>query len=141
MTDVFVLARGSARENKFAHPQVTKLTKAKVHVYSDSVLCLGKVTEPQGAAERWKGQLIPGLTSLEIVRKIQDDLQSSNSKPENFGDRIIFVSMFSDIDWNKKNNEGECISNSEEIRDYAKRFSQGHWTFLGSGNEEIWYGT
>ena len=50
MTDVFVLAQGSSRENKFAHPQVTKLTKAKVHVYSDSVLCLGKVTEPEGAA-------------------------------------------------------------------------------------------
>ena len=54
------------------------------------------------------------------------------------------MSIFNDIDW-KKNNERECMSNSEEIRDYVKRFSQGHWTFLGPGNdgpgnEEKWYG-
>ena len=66
-----------------------------------------------------------------MLRKVQDHLQNSNTKPENFGDRIILMSMFNDTDWNKKNNEGECISKSEEIRDYAERFSQGHWTVLG----------
>ena len=50
------------------------------------------------------------------------------------------MSMFNDTVWNKKSNKGECISNSAEIRDYEKRFSQGHWTFLGPGNEEQWYG-
>ena len=79
--------------------------------------------------------ILPGLTSLAMLRKVQDHLQNSNIKPENFGDRIIFMSTFNDIDWNKKNNEGECISNSEEIRDYAKRFSQGHWTVL---DEDMW---
>ena len=53
--------------------------------------------------------------------------------PENFGDRIIFMSMFNDICLNEKNYEGECISNSEDIRDNVKRISQRHWAFLGLG--------
>ena len=42
----------------------------------------------------------PGLTSLEILQKIQKDLQDRNIEPKNFEDRIIF--MFSDIEWTKK---------------------------------------
>ena len=70
-----------------------------------------------------------------MLRKVKDDVQNSNIKPDNFGDRVIFMSMFNDIHWNKKNNEGACISNSEEIRDFAKRFSQGHWTVL---DQDMW---
>ena len=29
----------------------------------------------------------------------------------------------------------------QTIKEYAKRFSQGHWTFLGLGDEKKWYGT
>ena len=29
-----------------------------------------------------------------------------------------------------------CISNSEEFKMYAERFSQGHWTFFGPGYEK-----
>ena len=146
----------SWKKQKIYHPQVIKWTKAKVHVHSDSVLRLGELSALPDAAERWKGQLVdfrttvsnqefygidgdpiefewnilPGLTSLAMLRKVHDDIQNSNIKPKNCGDRLIFMSMFNDIEWNKKNNEGECISNSEEIRDYAKRFSQGDWTVL-----------
>ena len=28
-----------------------------------------------------------------------------------------------------------------EVKEYAKRFSQGHWTFLGLGDEKKWFGT
>ena len=35
----------------------------------------------------------------------------------------------------------QCISNSEEVKNYAKRFSRGHWTFIGPADEENWYGT
>ena len=31
-------------------------------------------------------------------------------------------------------------ANSEKVKEYAKRFFQGHWTFLGLG-EENWFGT
>ena len=40
---------------KMSHPPVIKWAKAKVHVFSDSVLCLGKIPEPGEAVERWKG--------------------------------------------------------------------------------------
>ena len=46
------------------------------------------------------------------------------------------MSMFNDIDWTRKENEENCISNSVEVKMYAKRFSQGHWTFLGRGVEK-----
>ena len=49
--------------------------------------------------------------------------------------------MFNDIDWTKKGNAGICILNTEKIKEYAKMFSQGHWTFLGPGNEKKWHGT
>ena len=51
------------------------------------------------------------------------------------------MSMFNDIDWTRKGNHGTCISNSEKVKDYAKRFLQGHWTFLGPGEEKKWYKT
>ena len=35
------------------HDQAVKLSKAKVHVYSDSVLCLGRIHEYPQAIEAW----------------------------------------------------------------------------------------
>ena len=75
--------------------------------------------------------IVPGLASLEMLRKNQDDSQRRKFDSENFGDRIIFMSTFNEIDWNKRGNEEERISNSEKVREYVKRFSQGHWAFLG----------
>ena len=43
------------------------------------------------------------------------------------------MSMFNDIEWNT--NDENCVSNAEELKNYAMRFSQGHWTFLGPGSE------
>ena len=73
--------------------------------------------------------IVPGLASLEMLRKIQDDSQRRNIDRENFGDRIIFMSTFNDIEWNKRGNEEERVSNSEKVKEYVKRFSQGHWAF------------
>ena len=43
------------------------------------------------------------------------------------------MSMFNDIDWTRKGNDGIGVSNSES--------QGGHWTFLGLGDEKKWYGT
>ena len=72
------------------------------------------------------------------LREVQQDLETKNIQPEDFMDRIIFTSMFNDIEW-KKNDEN-CISNAEKVKNYAMRFLQGHWRFLGRGSEEKWYG-
>ena len=90
------------------HDQVIQWTKAKVLVYSDSVLCLGKMNERRDAIRRWEGQveefkmslsfkellgiggeaigfewhIFPGFTSLQILQRIQNDLQERNVEPE-----------------------------------------------------------
>ena len=76
-----------------------------------------------------------------FFRKIQDDLRERNITPEDFTNRIIFMSMSNDIDWTRKGNDGICISTSGKVKEYAKRFPHGHSTFLGSGSELKWYGT
>ena len=81
-----------------------------------------------------------GLTSLEILRKIQKDLQEQNIEPENFSERIIFMSMFNDIYGTRRGNLEHCFSNSEQVKNYAKKFMQGHWTFLGPECEKKWHG-
>ena len=46
------------------------------------------------------------------------------TSPEEFEDRIIFVSMFNNIDRTKKRNSNECFSISLKVRDNAKRFQR-----------------
>ena len=82
----------------------------------------------------------PRISPLKILQEIQKDIERKNIKPEEFTDRIIFMSMLNDIDWSKRGNDEICISNAERVKDFAKRFLQGHWTFLGSGSEKKWYG-
>ena len=41
----------------------------------------------------------------------------------------------------QEGNYNECFSDFEKVRDFAKRFSLGHWSFLGPGEKEKWYGT
>ena len=82
----------------------------------------------------------PGLVSLEILHQIRKDLEAQQINPEQFAGRILFVSMFNDVDWTKRNSS-DCVSNSEKVRDFARRFPRGHWTLFGPGEESEWYGT
>ena len=70
----------------------------------------------------------------------KDLKEGRNIKPEEFTDRIIFMSLFNDIDWSKRGNDEICISNAEKFKDYAMKFLRGHWTFLGPGSEKKWNG-
>ena len=38
-------------------------------------------------------------------------------------------------------NEELCIANSKIVANYAKRFAQGHWSFLWPGSEKKLYGS
>ena len=77
----------------------------------------------------WK--IFPGATALDILHKIQADLQGQHITPEHFSDRCIFMSMFYDIVLEKKNNEDSCALTSRKITEYASTFNEGHWAFLG----------
>ena len=64
------------------------------------------------------------IPSTYHVADSQRDSGTEWQSPE-FENRIIFMSKLN-----------ECISNSEEVKDFAKRFPLGHLSFLGLGEEE-----
>ena len=72
---------------------------------------------------------------MDILHEIQADLQGKHVTPENFRDRIIFMSMFNDIALEKKDFEDSCTLTSRKIKEYASKFNDGHWAFLGLGEE------
>ena len=61
----------------------------------------------------WK--IFPGAKALDILHKIQEHLQGKNITPEKFSDRIIFMSMFNDIDLERKGNEDSCYFKEDQI--------------------------
>ena len=70
-------------------------------------------------------------TTIEILGEIKKDLNARQINP--FEGIILFMSMFSDIDWKKNGTSLHSIVNSREVRDYSKRFRRGHGLFFGPG--------
>ena len=65
----------------------------------------GELLGSDGEPIELEWNILPGFTSWQILQKIQNDLQERNVEPEQFGDRIIFMSVCNDIDWTMKGNE------------------------------------
>ena len=110
--------------------EVVSLSHARVYVFSDSVLCLGKVNQNPTSNTVWERQLewfknspqnrtldtidgnpmefewniFPGFTTLQLVDKVQEFMNKMGD-PAQFQRRIIFMSMFNDIIWRIKDNE------------------------------------
>ena len=146
------------------YEEVISLSHAKVYVFSDSVLCLGKVYQNPLSNTAWEQQLdwfydssqyrtldtidgepmefewniFPQFTTLQLIREVQKFMNKMD-EPEQFQVRIIFMSMFNDIIWGIKENEKECIAKSTLVSLFAKRFPAGRWSFLGPGSETKWY--
>ena len=91
--------------------------------------------------KRARVKYFPGFTLIEILRQIQKDLKTRQINPEQVEGIILFMSVSNDMGWTKNGNSAECVSNSKQVSDYAKEFPRGHWSFLGPGNEEKWFGT
>ena len=139
----------------YVHARLSnQMNESKIYVYSDSVLCLGKMQEHSEVNQKWKDQLEEFRQSnsyridgepIEFEEYFPMTYFTGHPRedpePENFEERISFVSMFNDIDWMKRGNSKRCIPNSEQVKNYAKRFSRGHWTFPGPGDEKKLYGT
>ena len=105
--------------------QVISLQRTKVYVFSDSVLCLGKMNENPQSKMAWDDRLtwfksspkyrtldridgepmefewniFPGFTTLQLSHKVQEFLSNMSIQPQYFTGRIIFMSMFNDISW------------------------------------------
>ena len=143
---------------------VINLQRAKVHVFSDSVLCLGKVHQHPESNEAWKKRIerivtvkscrdydgingeptefecniFPGVTMLQLCGKVTDLLSTSGEAPETFTGRILFMSMFNDISCDGKGNEEECVANSKVVSILARKFGIGQWSVIGLGSEKKW---
>ena len=47
--------------------------------------------------------------------------------------------MFTDISWDGKGNEEECLANARVVKVLAKKFGIGQWSLIGPGSEKKWY--
>ena len=146
-------------------PVVINLQSTKVYVFSDSVLCLGKVLQHPECNEAWKNRvagvraeksyrdydavsgettefewnIFPGFTTLQLCDKVSNLLSSLGQTPESFTGRILFMSMFNDIFCDRYDNKDECLRNANIVKTYAGRFGIGQWSFIGPGSEKKWY--
>ena len=140
--------------------EVISLSHAKVYVFSDSVLCLGKMNQNPISNTVWERQLewfkdssqyrtldtidrepmefewniFPGFLTLQLVDEVRKFLSKMSEEPEEFTGRIIFMSVFNDIIRRINDNEKECIANSTLVSQFAKKdFQQdvGHLSDLG----------
>ena len=131
---------------------VINLQSTKVNVFSDSVLCLGKVLQHPESNEAWKNRVAgirsekshrdydaingestefewnssPGFTTLQLCDKINDLLSNLGQTPATFTGRIPFMSMFNDISCDRKDNKDECLRNAESVKVFARRFGIGN---------------
>ena len=69
-----------------------------------------------GEPFEFEWSIFPGFTTLQILQKIQDKLDARQTSPEEFEDRIVFMSMFNAVDWTKEENSKDCFSNSEKVK-------------------------
>ena len=83
----------------------------------------------------WK--IFPGFTILGHLEQIQKLMENLQCEPEQFNDRIIFMSMYNDIAWGERRKHRKNIVNSATVANYARRFPRGRWSFLGLGSEKM----
>ena len=60
-------------------------------------------------------KIFPGFTTLGLIEKIQDLMKDLQCEPEQFNNRIIFMSMYIGIAWGEKGNAERCEYNSKTI--------------------------
>ena len=144
---------------------VINLQRTKVCVFSDSVLCLGRILQHPDSNEAWKNRIagvkseksyrdydgingeptefewniFPGFTTLQLCGKINDLLSDLGETPEIFTGRILFMSLFNDISCDRKGNKEECLANAGVVKVLARKFGVGQWSFIGPGSEKKWY--
>ena len=144
--------------------RIINLQRTKVYVFSDSVLCLGKIHQNPKSNEAWKNRIewitssqsyrdfdgisgeptefewniFPGFDTLQLYGKVKDLLKQIRRNTRNFLRKILFMSMFNDISFGTKDNEEECLANARLVSLYARRFGEGQWSFVGPGSEKKW---
>ena len=120
---------------------VINLQRTKVYVFSDSVLCLGRILQHPDSNEAWKNRIagvmteksyrdydsisaeptefewkiFPGFATLQLCGKVTDLLSNLGQTPATFTGRTLFMSMFNDISCDGKGNIEECLANARVV--------------------------
>ena len=153
-----------------AHDNIYKQLKAKVYVVADSVLCLGGgcpeylrsteawqegrtvyfVSSPEireldnidGEPFVFEWKIFPGHTAAQLLQEVQILMEDElKIHPQNFEDRIMFMSMYNDIDWTRKDNRGLCVEIHHELLNMPESFPWVVGLSLVQEGEHKWYGT
>ena len=137
--------------------RIINLQRTKVYVFSDSVLCLGKIFENPESNDAWEQRLgwikssqnyrhfdridgepmefewniFPGFNTLQFSDEVKKLLYRLGETPEHFTGKILFMSMFNDNSCGTKDNEKECLASARLVSLYARRFGKGQWSFIG----------
>ena len=103
-------------------------------------MCLLRLRTMPGEGWMTAKMQLQELSSLQILPRIQDDLRERNIGPENsqIGSSSCQCSAIS-IGQEKEMMEF-VFRILKKVKTYAKKFSQGHRTFLGLGDEQTWFG-
>ena len=143
---------------------VFNIQRAKVYVFSNSVLCLGRIHQHPESNEAWKKRIewittdksyrdyegingeptefewniFPGFTTLHLCGKVTDLLSNLGETPKTFTGIILFISLFNDISCDRKGNKDECLANAGVVKVLARRFGIGQWSFIGPASEKKW---
>ena len=134
------------------------LRSSKVYVFSDSVLCLGKVLQhPEsneavasrvagvgtersysdfdavsGETTEFEWNIFQEFTTLQLCDRISDLLSSLGQTPESFTGRILFMSMFNDIFCDRYDNKDEYLRNANIVKNICWKIWNWsmvfHWT-------------
>ena len=138
--------------------RVVHIANSKTYVFSDSVLSLGSLSDKPVEArkdrikwflesrylkdlDRIDGELMefewtifPGFTTSGIA-EIQKMMAESKCEPKGM---IMFMSMCNDTTRRERGSRENCVANSVKFSEYARKFPQGRWSFLGPGCEKKW---
>ena len=123
-----------------------QLTKAKVYVYSDSVLCLGRIYTTGDAIEQWKGQVATFREENHSFNELWEWMENQLNSSGNFSQHSPNCRFFtpSNATWRgptsnrknsviesslcpcstttyKKGNEDSCTLTSTKVREHASR--------------------
>ena len=83
---------------------------------------------------RFIWHLLTVASTIQIKKHSQENLNVQT--PESFDERIIFTSLFNDIEWTMKGNTETCLPNSKQVAALATQFKPGHWCFLWPASEK-----
>ena len=136
-----------------------------VYVFSNSVLCLGRILRHPESNEAWRNRIagiksvkryrdydgingestefewniFPRFTTLQLRGKVNDLLSDLGEAPKPLTRRILSVSMFNDISCDRMSNKEECLANARVVKILLKRFGIGQWSCIDTSSEKKWY--